>query len=91
MPSPKQLAGIGIDYLAKAVLKVLFEAWETTPEDPYVKRSEIIEKIGGGHWVEDGWSVRILLTKLQEEGRVEQREERGPWKLTDAEYQKRVR
>lgn len=89
MLSPKQLAGIGIDYLEKAILKVLFEARETTPEDPYVRRVDIIEKIGGGHWNENGWSVRQLLKNLEEKGCVEQREVRGPWKLTEVEYKKR--
>ena len=45
MQSPEQLAGIGIDYLEEAVLDVLFEARETTPEAPYVQRFDIMRKI----------------------------------------------
>ena len=86
MSNPKQLVRIGIFYLEEAILDVLFEARETPA--PYVQLSEINKKIGG-KWAEDGWSVRILLSKLEEKARVEQREVRGPWKLTEAEYQKR--
>lgn len=86
--NPKQLARIGIFYLEEAVLDVLFEAMETSPEDPYVKLVDINEKIGG-KWAEDGWSVRILLTKLEAKNRVEQKAKYGPWKLTEAEYQQR--
>ena len=86
MQSAKQLVRTGIFYLEEAILEVLFEARETP--HPYVKLTDINEEIGG-KWDEDGWSVRILLKKLEEAGRVEQREVRGPWKLTEVEYEKR--
>ena len=86
MQSAKQLARIGLFYLEEAVLDVLFEARETP--HLYVKLAEINKEIGG-KWAKDGWSVRILLKKLEAEGRVEQREVRGPWKLTETEYEKR--
>lgn len=87
MQSTKQLVRIGIFYLKEAILEVLFEARESQ-KDPYVTRQEIIDEIGG-EWKVDGWSAREFLLKLKKEGRVEQREVRGPWKLTEAEYEKR--
>ena len=93
MSSPKQLAGIGIDYLEKAILKVLFEARETTPEDPYVQRVDIRRKIGVYNLHSKyGWSLGGFLNKLKGEKRIE-KEKRGKgsfWKLTEAEYQRRV-
>lgn len=87
MQSAKQLVRIGLFYLKEAILEILFEARESY-KDPYVKLTDINEELGG-RWKVDGWSVRELLLKLEEEKRVEQREVTGPWKLTEAEYKKR--
>ena len=90
MQSPKQLVRIGIFYLEEAILEVLFEKMGTSPEDPFWRAADIRRKIGVyRHWYKDGWLVDSVLKKLDEEERVEQREVGGPWKLTDAEYQKR--
>ena len=90
MSNPKQLAHKGIFYLEEAILEVLFEKMETSPEKPYLRRYQIREKIG----VYDlhpkfGWTLEGTMHKLKAEDRVEQREARGPWKLTETEYQKR--
>ncbi len=93
MQSPEQLAGIGIDYLEEAVLDVLFQARETSPENPYVQRFDIRRKIGVYNLYDKyGWSIGGFLNKLKGEKRIE-KEKRGKasfWKLTEAEYQKRV-
>ena len=86
MQSTKQLARIGIFYLEEAVLDVLFQA---TEENQLVIAAEIRRKIGLGEIDESNWVVRGILRKLKNEERVEQREERGPWKLTETEYQRR--
>ena len=90
MSNPTELALKGIFYLEEAILEVLFEAMEAHPEDPYLRRVEIRQKIG----VYDlhpkfGWTLEGTMHKLKAEDRVEQREKRGPWKLTETEYQKR--
>lgn len=87
---PKQLARIGIFYLEEAILEVLFKAMETSPENPFVRAVDIARKIGVEHWTNENWLVSDILYKLKTEGRVEQKERRGPWKLTETEYQKRL-
>ena len=89
MQSAKQLARIGIFYLEEAVLDVLFEAMETSQEDPFVRAVDIARKIGAEHWTNENWLVSDVLYKLKAEERVEQETNRGPWKLTETEYQKR--
>ena len=89
MSNPKQLARIGIFYLEEAILEVLFEKMETSPDDSLVRAVDIARKIGVRHRLNENWLVSDILKKLEAEGRVEQREERGPWKLTEDEYQKR--
>ena len=86
MQSAKQLARTGIFYLEEAVLDVLFQA---TEENQLVIAAEIRRKIGLGEIDESAWVIRGILQKLKNEERVEQREERGPWKLTEVQYQKR--
>lgn len=92
MQSPKQLTLIGIDYLEKAILEVLFEAREATPEAPFVRRVDIRQKIGVYNLHSKyGSSIGGFLNKLKGEKRIE-KEKRGNgsfWKLTEAEYQKR--
>ncbi|MCY4553060.1 MAG: hypothetical protein OXC79_05265 [Candidatus Poribacteria bacterium] len=92
MQSAKQLARTGIFYLEEAILNVLFEAMEAQPEDPYVRRVKIRQKIGVYKLYSTyGWSIGGFLKKLEAEDRIEQ-ELRGSasfWKLTEAEYQKR--
>lgn len=87
MQSAKQLVRIGLFYLKEAILEFLFEARESH-KDPYVRLTDINKELGG-KWKVDGWSARELLLKLEEKGRVKQREVGGPWTLTDAEYEKR--
>ena len=90
MSNPKQLGRIGIFYIEEAILEVLFEAMEAQPEDPFLRAVDVARKIGVEHGTnEKNWLVSDILYKLRAEGRVEQREVRGPWKLTEAEYQKR--
>ena len=92
LSSPKQLARIGIFYIEEAILEVLLEARETTPEDPFVRRVEIRRRIGVYNlYFTCGWSIGDFLKKLKVEERIEQ-EVRGRysfWKLSEAEYQKR--
>ena len=86
---PKHLARTGIFYLEEAVLDVLFEAI-VTQEDAFVRAVDIRRKVGVYEdWDEDGWLVAGILRKLDVEGRAQQKEDRGPWKITEAEYQKR--
>ena len=89
MQSPKQLGRIGIFYLEEAILEVLFEKMETSPDDSLVRAIDIALKIGVKHRLNENWLVSDILKKLEAEERVEQREVRGPWKLTEAEYQTR--
>lgn len=89
MSNPKQLGRIGIFYIEEAILEVLSEAMETSPEAPFVRAVDVARKIGVyKDWDQDRWLVPIILKKLEADGRVEQREARGPWKLTEVEYQK---
>ena len=88
MQSAKQLARVGVFYLEEAVLNVLFEAMGAQ-EDPFVRAVNIARKIGVKHWDKENWVVSGILRKLEAEGRVEQRKKQGPWKLTEAEYQRR--
>ena len=89
MQSAKQLARIATFYLEEAVLDVLFEAM-SVPEAPFVRAVDIARKIGIEHWTNENWLVSDILYKLRAEERVEQKTNRGPWKLTEVEYQKRV-
>lgn len=89
MSNPKQLARVGIFYIEEAILEVLFEAMEAQEEDPFLRAVDVARKIGVKHWTNENWLVSDILYKLRAEGRVEQREVGGPWKLTEAEYQKR--
>ena len=88
MQSAKQLARVGVFYLEEAVLDVLFEAM-AAQEDPFVRAVDISRKIGVKYWDNENWIVAGILIKLKAEERVEQRKVRGPWKLTETEYQKR--
>lgn len=87
--TPGTLACIGIDYLKKSVLDVLFEARVAEKEVLSVRDVEICQKIGMyAYFDKDGWLVATILKKLEEEGRVEQKVKGGPWSLTDAEYER---
>lgn len=89
MQSAKQLTRIGLLYLEEAILDVLFEARETA-SNPSLRAVDIRRKIGVyREWSKDGWFVGSILRKLASEARVEQMEAKGPWKLTDAEYEKK--
>ena len=66
-----------------------FSVFQATEENQLVIAAEIQRKIGLGEIDESAWVIRGILQKLKNEERVEQREERGPWKLTEVEYQKR--
>ena len=88
MSNPKQLARIGIFYIEEAILEVLFEAIDA-PDGSFVRAIDIALKIGVKHGLNENWLVSDILKKLEADGRVEQREARGPWKLTEDEYQKR--
>ena len=88
MQSPKQLGRIGIFYIEEAILEVLFEAMDA-PDESFVRAVDIAPKIGVKHGLDGNWLVSDILRKLEAEERVEQREVRGPWKLTEAEYQTR--
>ena len=80
MSNPKQLGRIGIFYIEEAILEVLFQAMEAQ-DDACVRAVDIDRRIGMYH--------ATVLKKLEAEGRVEQSRERGPWRLTEAEYQER--
>ena len=95
--SRKHLARMGVCYIEEAILDVLFEEMEARPEDPYVQRTVIRQKIGVHVYdpllpkTYPKWSIQSFLFKLKGEKRIEQ-EKRGRdsfWKLTEAEYQKR--
>ena len=88
MGSPKQLARIGIFYLEEAVLDVLYNESELRPG-----------QISRGAGVPDTTSfegatygiVRGILSKLQNEGRVEEIDPPYPtWCLTAEEREKRT-
>ena len=87
MSNPKQLGRIGIFYLEEAVLDVISQN-----KGDYVRAVEISKSMGFSTW-DNGWIVKRILDKLEEEGRVEaRRTKKGSatgWKLTEAEYQKR--
>ena len=80
MSNPKQLGRIGIFYIEEAICEVLFQAMEAE-DDACVRAVDIDRSIG--------LYYERILKKLEAEGRVEQREKGGPWKLTETEYQKR--
>lgn len=54
------------------------------PEAPFVRAVDIARKIGVEHWTNENWLVSDILYKLRAEERVEQKTNRGPWKLTEA-------
>lgn len=88
MQSAKRLARTGIFYLEEAVLEVLFEVMEAQ-EDPFIKAVDIARKIGVYDGDRTGWLTASILYKLRGERRVQQKKTGGPWKLTEAEYEKR--
>ena len=89
MDNPKQLAQTGISYLEEAILDVLFEA-KHSKESDFVRGRDIRERLGThSKWTNETWLVRSVLYKLQDEERVRQNGKRGPFELTEKEYQKR--
>ena len=62
---------------------------ETSPAEPFVRAVDVARKIGVRQWTNENWLTSDILKKLEAAARVEQREAGGPWKLTEAEYQKR--
>ena len=88
---PKKFTHIGIFFLEEAILDVLFAVMETSPEAPFVRAVDIRRKMGiYEHWDKDGWLVATIVKKLETEGRVKQKARLGPWKLTEAEYERKV-
>ena len=90
MSSPEQLVQKGIDYLEEAILDMLFEA-KQNGRDPFVRLRDMRKKFGiYNQWTNDNWLVRSLLYKLEYEDRkIKQKMKKGPWQLTDAEYNRR--
>ena len=88
MSSPKQLARIGIFYLEEAVLDVLYNESELRP-------GQISERAGIPSTTNLEPAVyaivRGILSKLQNEGRVEDIDPPHPkWRLTAEEREKRT-
>ena len=90
MNNPEQLAQKGIDYLEEAILDVLFEA-KQNERDPFVRLRDMRKILGiYNQWRNDNWLIRSLLYKLEyKDEKIKQKVEGGPWKLTDAEYNRR--
>ena len=94
MQSPKQFTRIGISYLEKAILEVLFQAMKSG-NDPFVNVAEITRKIGvKAVWDKGEWAVRDVCRGLYQKKRVERKysstgkQIRG-YRLTATEYNKR--
>ena len=86
MSSLEQLTQKGIVCLEKAILDVLFEA-KQNGNNPFVRLVGMRRTFGiHNKWRNDNWLVRSLLYKLEEDKRVWQDGIRGPWQLTDTEY-----
>ena len=83
----KQLTRIGVFHIEEAILETLFHA-----EIKYTRAADIARAIGLKSFDQYDWIIAILLSKLEEEGRVEarveihnQKERKTGWKLTSIE------
>ena len=88
MNGPEQLAQKGIDCLEEAILDVLLEAKQNGKD--FMPKADIERTLG----IHNGWEnfqflCASVLYKLREDNRVWQNGPRGPWQLTDAEYNRR--
>ena len=84
---PNQLTRIGVFYIEEAILDTISQS-----KDDYVRAVEISRSIGLSSW-DNGWIVKRILDKLEEDGRVEaRRTKKGSatgWKLTASEASRR--
>lgn len=91
---PRQLSRIGMFYLQEAVLDVLYAHYLVThglgPAE-ISKRADIYRERGVKNTLNDA-IVWGLLNSLHAQGKVrqaKQKDGKGGWKLTDAEYSRR--
>lgn len=81
-------ARIGLNLLQDAILEVLYE-YHIIGEE-WVKAARIREHLGFPKRNNDDmghFPIRYILLLLSDEGKVEQREKGGPWRLTDAGFE----
>ena len=87
----RKQAEMGLYLLSDAILEVLYKA--RLDGNDSIKGADIRKQLGvpklqNGLNLED-FPIRHILGLLQEDGKVKQTEPKGPWRMTDSEYQKR--
>ena len=86
----KHLVRFGVFYIEEAVSTTLLQAYPA-----YKRASDLATILGFKTWDNDDWVISGILTKMENEGRVEPRivtlsngkTRREGWKLTESEYQ----
>ena len=91
VPEAVKQAQKALNLLKDAILEVLYQArleGEDSIRGADIRKQLGIPKLQNGPNLQD-FPIRHILGLLQEDGKVEQREPKGPWRITDSAYQER--